>query len=89
VSVPTSDPEKPPPSYWFASTWVPPDPTERRGHWHLLLLAPVALSLLTPLYNRLEPRLAGIPFFYWGQLACVVIGIAVTVFVYRVTKAGR
>ena len=89
MSIPTPDPRKPSHSYWFASTWVPPTTTERGGHWHLLLLAPVALSLLTPLYNRIEPRLAGIPFFYWGQLAFVVIGIAVTVFVYRVTRVGR
>ena len=29
------------------------------------------LPLLTPLYNRLEPRLFGLPFFYWCQLAFV------------------
>src|SRR5215813_8495171 len=37
--------------------------------WHWLLLIPVILPLLTPLYNRIDPTLLGFPFFYWFQLA--------------------
>jgi hypothetical protein len=45
----------------------------------LLLLIPLLLVLWVPFYNRLEPSLAGIPFFYWYQLACILVG-AVVVF---------
>ena len=31
----------------------------------------MVMPLLVPLYNRIEPRLFGLPFFYWYQLACV------------------
>ena len=44
-------------------------PSRRHGlQW--LLAIPLIPPLLVPLYNRLEPRLMGIPFFYWYQLAC-------------------
>jgi Protein of unknown function (DUF3311) len=54
--------------------------------WHWLLWLPVVLPLITPLYNRVEPRWAGIPFFYWFQLSFVALDIAVVTFVYQVTK---
>jgi hypothetical protein len=62
----------------------PPHRTDRSA-WHWLLLVPVLVPLLTPLYNRMEPRLAGFPFFYWIQLAFVLLGVAVTILVYRKT----
>lgn len=39
------------------------------SRWHWLLLLPIVAPLLTPLYNRIEPQLFGLPFFYWCQLA--------------------
>ncbi|MFG1605297.1 DUF3311 domain-containing protein [Actinoplanes sp. NPDC049265] len=36
--------------------------------WNWLLLIPIALPLLPFLYNRVEPTLWGLPFFYWCQL---------------------
>jgi hypothetical protein len=33
----------------------------------LLILIPAVINLSTPLYNRIEPQLFGIPFFYWFQ----------------------
>jgi hypothetical protein len=51
-----------------------------------LLVAPVLVPLATPLYNRLEPRLLGVPFFYWGQLASVLFAMSVTAIVYQLTK---
>ncbi|HWA91569.1 MAG TPA: DUF3311 domain-containing protein [Rhizomicrobium sp.] len=41
---------------------------------YLLLLVPFAAMLWVPSYNRIEPELAGIPFFYWYQLLWIVLG---------------
>jgi uncharacterized membrane protein HdeD (DUF308 family) len=57
-----------------------------RSPWNWLLAIAVVVPLLTFLYNRSEPRLAGIPFFYWVQLAFIAIGVATTAIVYTVTK---
>jgi len=43
---------------------------------------PYLAVLWPPLYNRVEPSLAGIPFFYWYQMLWIVIGAAVLVPVY-------
>jgi predicted nucleic acid-binding Zn ribbon protein len=40
----------------------------------LLLLVPYAAMMFVPSYNRIQPELAGIPFFYWYQLLWIVIG---------------
>jgi hypothetical protein len=57
-----------------------------RSPWNWLLLAPIVIPLLTFLFNRDEPRLAGFPMFYWLQLAFIALGVAVTTTVYRMTK---
>jgi hypothetical protein len=44
----------------------------RRG-WYGLLVLPFAATLLPFLYNRAHPPLFGIPFFYWYQLAWVIV----------------
>ena len=36
-------------------------------------------------YNRLEPVWLGIPFFYWFQLAWVLVGAVLTAVVYFAT----
>jgi hypothetical protein len=67
----------------------PPEPADDRPYhsaWQWLLLIPIVLPLLTPLYNRLDPRLFGVPFFYWCQLSFVVIDIVVIAVVYKLTK---
>ena len=40
---------------------------------YLLLLLPCVIALLAPLYNFVEPREFGIPFFYWFQLLLVPV----------------
>jgi len=63
-------------------------PTRRRGlNW--LMLVPAVMPLLVPLYNRDSPRLFGLPFFYWYQLACVFVTIVTITFVYLMTKGRR
>jgi uncharacterized membrane protein len=57
-----------------------------RSPWNWLLLVPIVVVLLVPLYNRVEPTLFGWPFFYWVQLAFVALGVATTSIVYRMTR---
>ncbi|MFC5730151.1 MULTISPECIES: DUF3311 domain-containing protein [Nocardioides] len=53
-------------------------------------LFPVAATLAVPLYARVEPRIAGIPFFYWYQFACLALtGLCLTLaLVVRRASAG-
>jgi hypothetical protein len=55
---------------------------------HLLLLIPLIL-LWVPFYNRAEPALAGVPFFYWYQMAFVPVTVVVTWIVYRLDRKPR
>jgi uncharacterized membrane protein len=57
-----------------------------RSPWNWLLLVPIVVPLLVPLFNRVEPTLFGWPFFYWVQLAFVALGVLTTVLVYRATR---
>ncbi|MGC7093361.1 DUF3311 domain-containing protein [Amycolatopsis lurida] len=53
--------------------------------WNLLLIIPLWV-LITPLYNFEEPRLFGMPFFYWFQFAGIAVGVLCTSAVYLMTK---
>jgi len=57
-----------------------------RIRWHYLLLLPPLVLLWVPTYNRIEPSLAGIPFFYWYQMAWVVLTAGLTLIVYRIDR---
>jgi hypothetical protein len=62
---------------------VQPGAPRHRWFWYLLLLVVVGVALWVPLYNRVEPRLAGIPFFYWFQFAWIAVSAACTALAYR------
>ena len=47
-----------------------------------LLLVPIVICLAVPFYNRTDPTLFGIPFFYWFQLAIIPIGVVCTMAVF-------
>jgi hypothetical protein len=57
-----------------------------RSPWNWLLVVPIVVPLLVPLYNSVEPTLFGWPRFYWLQLAFVALGVACTALVYRMTR---
>ena len=63
-----------------------PQPSSRRA-WFLLVLLPFAGLIYPPLYNRLTPTLFGFPFFYWYQLAWVLLTSVLLLIVYRKTRA--
>ena len=57
----------------------------RWSNWNLLLIVPL-LMLITPWFNMDEPRLFGLPFFYWYQFAFVPLGVLCVGLVYLKTK---
>jgi hypothetical protein len=62
----------------------------RRGSpWYWLLLVAVVVPLLVPLYDRVEPTLFGFPFYYWSQLAFVVLAMVLTTIVRLATRERR
>jgi len=65
-----------------------------RRYWpRLLFLIPLSAMLWVPSYNRLEPTLGGVPFFYWYQLAWILLGAAIVLLVFamdrRITHAPK
>ena len=58
-----------------------------RRHWsRLLFLIPLLAMLWVPSYNRLEPSLGGVPFFYWYQLAWILLGAGVVLLVFTIDR---
>jgi Protein of unknown function (DUF3311) len=57
----------------------------RFSPWNLMLLLPF-LCLVTPWWNSIEPRLFGMPFFYWSQFAFVLVGVGSVAVVYVRTR---
>lgn len=57
----------------------------RFSAWNLLLLVPF-LMLVMPWFNHDEPRLIGIPFFYWIQFLFVPVGVVCVGIVYVMTR---
>lgn len=53
---------------------------------YLLLILPFFGTLLPWIYNRAHPSLFGLPFFYWYQLAWVVITAALLGAVVYLTR---
>lgn len=54
---------------------------------YLLLIVPFVATLLPWIYNRAEPSLFGLPFFYWYQLAWVVITAGILGLVVYLTRS--
>jgi hypothetical protein len=57
----------------------------RWSWWNLLLLLPL-LMLVTPWFNSDQPRVLGMPVFYWSQFLWVVVGVVSVFLVYRMTN---
>jgi hypothetical protein len=60
----------------------------RPRFYRLLLLLPFA-TLWVPFYDRATPALAGIPFFYWAQMAWIAITVALMLVVWRLDRGGK
>jgi hypothetical protein len=62
-------------------------PKKRGGWswWYLLFVIQFAVALWPPLYNKIDPTLMGVPFFYWFQLLWIIVSAAFTGVVYFAT----
>jgi len=56
---------------------------------HLLLAVPFAAMIAIGVYDRTEPAIAGIPFFYWYQLLWIPLGALLLLPVYRAEERAR
>jgi hypothetical protein len=64
------------------------DVPKKRGGWswwYLLFVVQIAVILWPPLYNRAEPAVMGLPFFYWFQMLWVIVSAVFTAVVYFAT----
>ena len=57
-----------------------------RSPWNWLLLVPLVVVLFPPIYNRIDPTLLDWPFFYWYQMAAIILSVLVTLAVYQKTR---
>jgi len=55
----------------------------------MYLAIPCLAVLLLPLYNRADPQLFGIPFFYWWQILWVPLSGFFLYLAYRRVEKGR
>lgn len=49
----------------------------------VLLAIPCIAVLIVPWFNRVDPEIAGIPFFYWWQMLWVPLSGVFIAIVYR------
>jgi hypothetical protein len=55
----------------------------------LCLVAPFVAMLWVSSYAKVEPTFIGIPFFYWYQMAWVVISTALTMIAYTLWQRDQ
>jgi hypothetical protein len=60
----------------------------RSSRWHWVLWIPLIIALFPWIFNRADPTLMGLPFYYWGQLAFALLCALLTAVVHVATK-GR
>lgn len=58
----------------------------KKRAWYALLVLPFLGTLFPQLYNRPEPALFGLPFFYWYQLAWVIVTAVLLSIVVAATR---
>jgi len=57
--------------------------------WYLLFVVQFLVILWPPFYNKAEPVMFGIPFFYWFQLLWVIVSAVFTAVVYLMTRQSQ
>jgi hypothetical protein len=59
----------------------------RRWLAYALLLGECLVILVPSVYGRLTPKLFGLPFFYWFQLAWIIAAMVITGMAYLLLAA--
>jgi uncharacterized membrane protein YhdT len=57
-----------------------------RGLWNWLLIVPAVGLAFPAVYSRATPGLFGFPFFYWYQIAWILLSAVFTAIVYFATE---
>jgi len=57
-----------------------------RELWYLLLLIPFVALSVVPMFNSIEPRLLGVPFFWWYQFLWIPLAAGLTGVVYFLSE---
>jgi len=50
------------------------------------VLVPIVAVLWVPWFNRMTPEVLGFPFFYWYQLACVVVTAVLMIVAFHAVR---
>jgi uncharacterized protein DUF3311 len=66
-----------------------PSKRPKGSWWYLLFVVQFLVILWPPFYNKAEPVLLGIPFFYWFQLLWVLVSAVFTAVVYLMTRESQ
>jgi hypothetical protein len=54
-----------------------------------VILAPaIIIPLWVPLYDKVDPRLNGWPFFFWFQMAMILFATACTVVAFVISRVA-
>jgi uncharacterized membrane protein len=62
--------------------------TRLKRRWLIpLIFIPFFFTLWVPSFNTIEPRLAGVPFFYWYQMSWILLSAGLTFLVYLLTDS--
>jgi hypothetical protein len=64
-------------------------PRKRFRLIYLLLFPPYIALLWVGSYNRVEPQLFGVPFFYWYQLLWIPLGALLLYPIYRAEERRK
>jgi uncharacterized membrane protein len=62
---------------------------QTRGLWIaivVILVPAIVIPLWVPLYDKVDPRLNGWPFFFWFQMAMILFATACTVVAFTLSR---
>jgi hypothetical protein len=66
-----------------------PSSSPSRGWWIaivVILAPPIVLPLWVPLYDQVDPRLNGWPFFFWFQMAMIIVATGCTLVAFQLSR---
>lgn len=74
------------PRYWVQDKPVNTPKRKSRRLWNWLLIVPAVGLAFPAVYSRATPGLFGFPFFYWYQIAWILLSAVFTAIVYFATE---